>query len=168
MSITTVLVPIVVILVIVGVLVFVASKARTRQQESKAASLREEAQQRQADLARHEADTQQTRAEAQRARAEAEALAAEARRKEAEAMDLDRAHGEKVEKLSEARTEHQETLHKADRIDPNVDHERAEPSGEPREDDLREPNGEIRTVSQPDDTNGYTAGRTGGHDEHDR
>ncbi len=117
----TIVVIVVIALLAIGIIAALVKSGREKKRErdrSKAAELRDEAETKATDLQQREARARETEAKAAQARAEADRKAAEAQRLEAEAHDR---HGD----LTEHRDRHEETLRRADELDPDVDEKEA-------------------------------------------
>jgi uncharacterized protein HemX len=104
-----------VVLAIIAVIAMMAKKKKQERNRVQATELREKAAEKATDVQRREALAKETEAKAAAARAEADRRAAEAQRLEAEAQ-------QRQGVAAEHRAEHQEHLHRADELDPDVKH----------------------------------------------
>jgi ribonuclease E len=137
---------IIVIVAVVAVLALTVGRTQARRrQEGRADSLREEAAERARDIERREAEAAEMEAEAQRARAEAE-------QRMAQAAQMEAAAEQHRSSLEDERVEVDESLEKADRIDPRVGDSATTTSSEP-------------TSAEPTAVEGGTVGEDAGDDE---
>jgi peptidoglycan hydrolase CwlO-like protein len=143
------IVGILVVLVIIGVIVWAATKDRRLDaQRTKAEQLRAEARDQERDLREREGRAEELQARAEQARAEAERRSAEADQRAAEAKRLQAEAERRAQGVSELRNEHEERMRAADARDPDVptDKEgyRVDEQGERLRDDSGSRRGEYR------------------------
>jgi FtsZ-interacting cell division protein ZipA len=104
----------VVVLAIIVAVVMAANKKKKERNRTRAGELREEAATKATEVQQREAHARETEAEAAASRAEADRRQAEADRLEAEAR-------ERQQVAASHREEHEESLRRADELDPDVD-----------------------------------------------
>jgi hypothetical protein len=118
-----IVVAVVVVVAAVVAAVALGRRQRVNRDRTRAEELRQQADSQASGLARHTALADETEASAAAARAEAERKQAEAARLEAEAND-------RRSTLEEHRSMHEETLRRADEIDPDAEAPAEEPDTE--------------------------------------